>query len=73
MEDVRATLAKNIRLARAEQGLSQEELADLAGIDRTYVSGIERGLRNPTITVVAKFAEALGTTTPILLTDRIRP
>ena len=72
MEDVRAILAGNIKAARSLLGWSQEELADRAEIDRTYVSGIERQVRNPTITVVAKFAEALGTTTADLLTDRSR-
>lgn len=67
MEDVRQILATNMRLARIAAGISQEELAHRAGIDRTYVSGIERGKRNPTITVVARFAEALGTTTATLL------
>ncbi|MGV2064190.1 helix-turn-helix domain-containing protein [Agrobacterium sp. 22-226-1] len=45
----------------------QQELASRTQIDRTYVSGIERQVRNPTITVVAKFAEALNTTTADLL------
>ena len=70
MEDVCAILARNIRAARKRLNLSQEELADRAEIDRTYVSGIERQVRNPTITVVAKFAEALETTTADLLTDQ---
>lgn len=70
MEDVRAILARNIKAARKRLNLSQEELADRAEIDRTYVSGIERQVRNPTITVVAKFAEALETTTADLLTDQ---
>jgi transcriptional regulator with XRE-family HTH domain len=39
---------------------SQEEFADEAGLHRTYVSGVERGVRNPTITIVAKLAGALG-------------
>lgn len=69
MEDVRQILAANLRLARQQQGLSQEDLASIAGIDRTYVSGIERGVRNPTITVLARFAEALKTTSARLLTD----
>lgn len=67
MEDVRKILAGNIKAARKRLNLSQEELADRADIDRTYVSGIERQIRNPTITVVAKFAEALETTTAELL------
>ncbi|MEQ8657167.1 MAG: helix-turn-helix transcriptional regulator [Hyphomicrobiales bacterium] len=70
MENVRAILARNIKAARKLLDLSQEDLADRAQIDRTYVSGIERQVRNPTITVVAKFAEALGTTTADLLTDQ---
>lgn len=70
MEDVRAILARNIKAARKRLNLSQEELAARAEIDRTYVSGIERQVRNPTITVVAKFAEALETTTADLLTDQ---
>lgn len=70
MEDVRAILARNIKAARKKMKLSQEELADRAGIDRTYVSGVERQIRNPTITVVAKFAHALETTAAKLLTDR---
>jgi transcriptional regulator with XRE-family HTH domain len=67
MEDVRAILARNIRAARKRLNLSQEELAARAEIDRTYVSGIERQVRNPTITAVAKFAAALETTTAQLL------
>ncbi|WP_436082768.1 helix-turn-helix domain-containing protein [Pararhizobium sp. LjRoot235] len=63
MENVRAILARNIKAARKRLSLSQEELADRAEIDRTYVSGIERQVRNPTITIVAKFAQALETTT----------
>lgn len=70
MEDVCAILARNIKAARKRLNLSQEDLAARAQIDRTYVSGIERQVRNPTITVVAKFAKALETTAADLLTDR---
>jgi len=68
MEDARNILATNLRLARLALDMSQEDLAAAAGIDRTYVSGIERGVRNPTITVLARFAYALGTTSAALLT-----
>jgi transcriptional regulator with XRE-family HTH domain len=68
MEDVRKIVGKNVRLARQAIGLSQEALADKAEIDRTYVSGVERGVRNPTVTIVAKFAAALDTTPALLLT-----
>lgn len=70
MEDVCAILAQNIKAARNLLGWSQEELAARAEIDRTYISGVERQVRNPTITVVAKLANAIGTTTADLLTDR---
>ncbi|WP_020398965.1 helix-turn-helix domain-containing protein [Kordiimonas gwangyangensis] len=57
--EIHAALARNVRKRRTELGLSQEALADAAGLDRTYISGIERGLRNPTIEVVSKLASAL--------------
>ena len=57
--DVRQRLAANVKRLRKQTGLSQENFANEHGIDRTYVSGIERGARNPTITVVERLAEAL--------------
>lgn len=51
----------NMKRLRKERGWSQEALADAAGVDRTYVSGIERLVRNPTITVLDRIALALGT------------
>lgn len=68
MEDVRSILATNLRLARQKANVSQEELAHNAHVDRTYVSGIERRKRNPTIEILARFADALGTTSATLLT-----
>jgi len=49
-----------VRRRREELGLSQEEFGFQSGMDRTYVSGIERGVRNPTIRVVIRLAAALG-------------
>jgi transcriptional regulator with XRE-family HTH domain len=69
MENVRQIVARNVRAARKRAGISQEELADLAGIDRTYASGIERAVRNPTIVALAKIADALGLATADLLDD----
>ena len=57
--DVRERLAVNMKRLRKERGWSQETLADAAGLDRTYISGIERKVRNPTITVVERISEAL--------------
>lgn len=51
---------KNVRSCREAVGLSQEALAEKADLDRTYVSGIERGVRNPTILSAARVAAALA-------------
>jgi transcriptional regulator with XRE-family HTH domain len=56
----RALVARNLRRLRVQRGLSQEHLAVDAGIDRTYVSRLERGLENPTVTVLEQLADALG-------------
>jgi transcriptional regulator with XRE-family HTH domain len=57
--DVRQRLAANLRRLRSQKGLSQEQFAFDAGIHRTYISDLERGTRNPTITVVEKLAKSL--------------
>ncbi len=48
-----------VRKRREEMGLSQEQLATKADLDRTYISGIERGTRNPTLRIVSRIADAL--------------
>jgi transcriptional regulator with XRE-family HTH domain len=58
--EVRRRVALNIKRLRAERQLSQEELADRAGLHRTYISGVERAVRNPTITVLDGIASGLG-------------
>jgi transcriptional regulator with XRE-family HTH domain len=65
--DIRQRLGRNLRRLRDEKGLSQEAFAHEAGIHRTYISDIERGARNPTITVVEKIALALGVTAAALV------
>ena len=65
--DHRLTLAQNLRRLRAQKGISQEELADLAGLHRTYIGSIERGERNISIDNIAKLAVALGITSSKLL------
>ena len=57
--DIRGRLAKNLKRLREERGWSQEDLAHEAGLHRTYVSGVERGVRNPTIMILERFAKAL--------------
>jgi transcriptional regulator with XRE-family HTH domain len=52
-------IGHTIRTFRLERGLSQESLADRANIDRSYMSGIERGLRNISILNIARIASAL--------------
>jgi transcriptional regulator with XRE-family HTH domain len=52
---------QNIRKLRTEKGLSQEALADKADLDSTYISGIERGVRNPSLLSIVRIAKALGT------------
>lgn len=48
-----------MRRARAAAGLTQEELAERAGLDRSYIGGVERGDRNPTLIFIEKIAEGL--------------
>jgi transcriptional regulator with XRE-family HTH domain len=52
-------LGKKIRAFRLEKSLSQEKLGEITGLDRTYISGIERGVRNPSLKNVEKLAKAL--------------
>jgi transcriptional regulator with XRE-family HTH domain len=59
--------AANLRRSREAAGLSQEALAERAGLDRTYVSGCERGVRNPSLRSVEKIARALSVSPNILL------
>ena len=58
--DVRERVGLNLQKLRRERGLSQEELAHRANIHQAYLSGVERGKRNPTATVLQRIAEALG-------------
>ena len=51
-------LGENIKRRREEKGLSQEELANIAGFDRTYISLIERGKRNLSLLNICRFAKA---------------
>ncbi|MEQ9210886.1 MAG: helix-turn-helix transcriptional regulator [Pseudomonadales bacterium] len=56
---MRQTVGKNVRKLRDKRGLSQEELAFETDLHRTYISGVERGVRNPTVLVIERLATAL--------------
>lgn len=58
--DMRKRVGGNVRRLREKLDISQEELAERAELHRTYISGVERGVRNPTVLVLAKIAAALG-------------
>lgn len=60
-------LGRNVRRFRVLRKLSQEEFADRAQLHPTYVSGIERGRRNPTVSVIERIAVALDVTPEVLL------
>ena len=60
VESARKRLARHLRALRAAQGLSQEALADLAGLHRTYVGSIERSERNVSLDNVERLANSLG-------------
>jgi transcriptional regulator with XRE-family HTH domain len=66
---LRTILAKKVRLFRNRNGLSQERLADEAGLHRTYIGSIERAERNVSIDNIEKLAKALGVQPGDLLTD----
>ena len=62
-DKILSTLGLNVRERREARALTQEKLAERAGLDATYISGIERGLRNPGIKNVARLAKALRLST----------
>ena len=65
--DIRKRLGLNVQRIRRQRSWSQEELAFQSGLHRTYISGIERGVRNPTVSVLERLAEALGVPAAALL------
>jgi transcriptional regulator with XRE-family HTH domain len=68
-EPIATAFATVLRTERLAKDLSQEDLAHEAGLHRTYVGLIERGLRNPTITATHRIAVALGTTLSHLIRE----
>ena len=70
--NIRKKFGKNVRTKRQQLGLSQEALAFDAKSNRTYISDVERGTRNPSIEVVQRIAKALGVTMGELLDGQIK-
>lgn len=68
--DVVQLLGANVRHYQKLKDMTQEELAALAGMERSYVSDLERGQRNPTVRALGRLAEALGVHPNLLLIDR---
>ena len=67
--DIRRRVGLNVKRYRKDRGLSQEGLAFECGVHRTYVSGVERGIRNPTVLVLERIAKALDVPPSRLLDD----
>jgi transcriptional regulator with XRE-family HTH domain len=66
--DMRKLVGANVARARREKGLTQEVLSEKSGLSQQYISGLERGHRNPTIVTVYEIASALGVSPASLLT-----
>ncbi|MEZ0166999.1 helix-turn-helix domain-containing protein [Kineococcus sp. LSe6-4] len=58
--DLQRTVGRNLRRYRLQRGLSQEAFADVVGVHRTYMGGLERGERNITLIGLERLAEAIG-------------
>lgn len=59
-EDVRRLVGENVRRLRQAAGISQAELAVRLGVDRAYISGLEKGTRNPTVVTLWHVSQALN-------------
>ena len=67
--NIQQKLGKKVRQLRKEAGLSQEKLGELTELDRTYISGIERGMRNPSLRNIEKLAKALKVKVSNIISD----
>lgn len=65
--DMRRLVGENVRRIRQDRGLTQEQFADLSGFSQQYLSGLERGRRNPTVVTLFELATALRATPVDLL------
>jgi transcriptional regulator with XRE-family HTH domain len=60
--DMRKLVGRNVRKTRLRVGLTQEQFAERSGFSQQYISGLEKGRRNPTIVTIYELAKALGVT-----------
>ncbi|UFW85072.1 helix-turn-helix domain-containing protein [Bradyrhizobium barranii] len=67
---LRRVVAQNLRRLRRKSSLSQEELADRAGLNRNYIGMIEREENSPTVDALEQISEALGVDPVVLFQDR---
>lgn len=67
MPDILKNFGQHLRSVRTRKGLSQEKLSEQAGLHRTYLSSLERGVRNPTLITLVKIAKAFKITLSELL------
>jgi transcriptional regulator with XRE-family HTH domain len=71
--DMRRLVGQNVRRIRTNKGLTQEQFSDISGFSQQYLSGLERGRRNPTIVTVYELACALGVSHLDLLKPTKKP
>ncbi len=69
MEDIKVNFGQRVKELRLLKGYSQEKLAELSDLDRTYIPGIEAGKRNVSLVVVEKIAKAFDFSISELLND----
>lgn len=67
--DMRKLVGRNVRQIRQRKGLTQEQFAEVSGFSQQYISGLERGRRNPTVVTLYELAMALG----VSHMDLVRP
>ena len=73
MKSLTIRFGERLRELRKERELSQEAFADICGFDRTYISGMERGVRNPSLTAIETLAKALNVPVEEFFKDLDKP
>lgn len=58
--NLKVLIGQNFARIRKEKGLTQEQVSELSGLSQQYLSGLERGVRNPTVVTISEISAALG-------------